>query len=108
MTKLDFNKIKTGEIPIEEVFQNYDIEKLTLGKFIKILTIPQIYKIAGIILIIIIGSFGFGYKIHSWISNKEGNQLSIENKILLKENNNLEYQIDSLKSVINTKNDRLK
>ena len=87
---------------LEEVFQIYNIEKLTLAKFVKILTIPQIYKIMGVILIIIIGSFGFGYKIHSWMLNNEEYQLSIENKKLIKENNNLESQIDSLKSGINT------
>jgi len=73
-----------------------EVEKMTIGKLLSVLSISQIFKILSFLIALIIGSFWFGYYVNSWKIDKQKYDLSIENKKVKQELKEYKSILDSI------------
>jgi hypothetical protein len=90
----------------EKLSEDFEIDKIPISYFLKRISLPQLISIIGFIIILISGSFYFGYNVKSWQIDREKVELNQENeaasnkiKVLQKEVDSLK-QIDSLKFIL--------
>jgi hypothetical protein len=97
----EFEEVKNKELKLKkDVLKSDDLQKLTFPQFFKIASVPQLFTIIGFIIGLLIGTFGIGYKVHSWKVDKQNYDLHNENKELKKQVEELKTRIDSLKNSI--------
>ena len=87
----------------EKFLEDYEIDKIPISYFLKRISLPQVISIIGFIIILISGSFYFGYNVKSWQVDRDKVELNQENESARNKIKILQKEIDSLKQIDSSK-----
>lgn len=87
----------------ESTNEEFEIAKISIWDILKRVSLPQLFSILGGLIVIISGSFYFGYNVKSWQIDKDKIELVRQHETDSQEIKSLEKNVDSLKRLDSSK-----